>query len=478
MDVYCRVSRVGKRKGESYRSPDIQREEAVRWIEREGLSVGQIITDEDVSGGKAVEDRGLAELIRRAEAGTSDGVVVYAMDRFGRDELDASIAVKRLHDAGTRVVSATEGIDSSRTDTGSKMALKMMLIIAEAYLDRVKGNWKHATTQALNDGIYIAARAPIGYARADGKVNGEDLAPGVERNGRLVVDEPAAAAVRGVFELRAAGASWKRCNRTLELALGRKISPSTARRIIHNRVYLGQVCFGEQIVEGAHKAIISEELWSAANNVRGPKLPKDGSVANKALLRGLVYCSTCGRKMGVGRMNKAGDASYVCNQKYTGGPCTTGGAASASSVDEHVLWLLANDTSGAAEAAAAEKRRALEAREAKVAAKAELEMWMEDTEASAATRKNMILKAEAKLEAARAELYDLPDPGEGDVVVLDGRPMLYEKWDDLAQEQKRAHLTRYVGRVTVTKSNRGRWQPISERIAVTWIDGSEPVIAA
>ncbi len=58
---------------------------------------------------------------------------------------------------------------------------------------------------------------------------------------------------------------------------------------------------------------------------------------------------------------------------------------------------------------------------------------------------------------------------------LDGRPILYEKWGDLTQDQRRRHMRQYVGSVTVRScGKRGRWVPISNK--VTWKDGSEPVL--
>src|ERR1700740_3189122 len=131
MDVYLRVSKVGGRdaKEEAYRSPALQRDACRRWAKQEQIAVGREVLDEDVSGGKAIGSRGLEELIARAERGATEGVIVYTLDRFERDEYDASVAIKRLRDAGARVVSATEGLDSSRTDPGSKMAFKMYLMM-------------------------------------------------------------------------------------------------------------------------------------------------------------------------------------------------------------------------------------------------------------------------------------------------------------------------------------------------------------
>ena len=64
-----------------------------------------------MSGGKAIANRGLEELIRRAENGVSAGVIVYKLDRFGRDAAEVVLAKKRLRDVGARLMSA-DGYDS------------------------------------------------------------------------------------------------------------------------------------------------------------------------------------------------------------------------------------------------------------------------------------------------------------------------------------------------------------------------------
>jgi hypothetical protein len=47
------------------------------------------------------------------------------------------------------------------------------------------------------------------------------------------------------------------------------------------------------------------------------------------------------------------------------------------------------------------------------------------------------------------------------------------------QDQKRAHLRHFIRSVTISKADpkRRRWQPIDERIAVTWVDGTAAAAA-
>ena len=165
MDAYVRVSRVMGREDDSYMSPSIQEDDARRWADREGVAVGIVAKDEDVSGGKAIEDRGLEKLIKRIERGASAGVIVNHTDRFGGDELNAAIAIKRISDAGGRLIVTATGLDSS--DPNSKMPLRFYLMMAEAFLDRVKDNWDATKRRSIERGLHICGAPPIGYRRHD-----------------------------------------------------------------------------------------------------------------------------------------------------------------------------------------------------------------------------------------------------------------------------------------------------------------------
>lgn len=67
----------GDERGDSYKSTEIQREAIAQWAQLNQVQIGKIEKDEDVSGAKAVHDRKLEKLVRGAENGVSDGVLVY-----------------------------------------------------------------------------------------------------------------------------------------------------------------------------------------------------------------------------------------------------------------------------------------------------------------------------------------------------------------------------------------------------------------
>jgi DNA invertase Pin-like site-specific DNA recombinase len=507
MDGYIRVSRVMGREGDSYMSPSIQKDDIEKWAAQHEVAIARMEKDEDVSGGKAVEQRKLEALIKRIESGASTGIVVNHTDRFGRDALDAAIAIRRIHKAGGRMIATTQGLDSSKPE--SKIVLNFYLMMAEAYLDRSKQQWDSVKRRNLEErGLHVSGKPPFGYRRKDElswperPAHGSLVTDGTReareawkarpsemRDGNLVVDPAEAAAVRLVFELRARGETYANIVRRVEDLLGKQVSSNLPHRIVSKRVYLGEA---EAVVrakdspdddareritrKGTHEAIVSQELFDAAQSVSDPRLPNDGSLAAKALLSGLVRCAGCGETMHIkGRGPKgARKAFYSCSRKRRMGKpvCSAPANADVKMIDEYVVWLLSVDESGAAEGAGTAERNWLEAKDALRQAEDELEHWMANANVSADVRRRMIEEADAAISAANAKLWALDDPnvGEQQVIRIGEKLFAYAPWGESMKADRRT-LQRYVGSVTVAKGN--RWQPLSSRVQVRWADGSE-----
>ena len=114
MDGYVRVSRVAGRKGESYISPKVQRDKITGWANLHDVELGEVVVEEDVSGAKPVDERELGMLLRRVESGQSQGIIAYKLSRFGRGALETLQAVERIREAGGRLVTVEDGVDSAK----------------------------------------------------------------------------------------------------------------------------------------------------------------------------------------------------------------------------------------------------------------------------------------------------------------------------------------------------------------------------
>ena len=76
------------------------------------LGIETEVVEEDVSGSKRAKDRGLEELLLRAEQRVSGGIVVAWQDRLSRGSLkDTADVWERLGKAGARLIAVGDGVD-------------------------------------------------------------------------------------------------------------------------------------------------------------------------------------------------------------------------------------------------------------------------------------------------------------------------------------------------------------------------------
>jgi site-specific DNA recombinase len=478
MDVYVRVSRVGERdaQGDAYKSPDIQLEAIAQWAQNNEVQIGKVVKDEDVSGAAAVRERGLEQLIRRAEDRVSGGVLVYRIDRFGRDAVEVLTALKRLTDADARLVAVAEGLDSS-TDVG-RFVIGIMVTLAEYHLAMLRSGWASAVNKAVQQGKHVASRAPLGYLRADQADADYDDRGNLIRNARLVPDPATKDAVRRAFEMRADGASHTAVVDYLRQALGRGLAKSSVTGMLRNRAYLGEARGPNgAVLKGAHEVLVSENLFRRVQARAGTRWLPTGSLARQARLGGLITCAGCGHKLRVMGATVKGErvASYACAGRYAGGDCPGPAAALVRLVDDYVADRLAGAWEEVAAGAASAEEQFVQARARADAAEAALDQWVRldaKTQLGLGAKfdEGVALRQQA-VEDARRSLWELEDTiGDLPIVHVDGKPYVYEQWGD-DPERDRAHLRRHIASVTLAKADpkRRRWQPIGERVEISWV---------
>jgi site-specific DNA recombinase len=344
-DIYTRVSDVGGREGASYGSPEIQEADCRRWAGMHGVTVGEVVLEEDVSGGVDPEERALERLLRRIESGESQGIICREVDRFGRDPISGCLAWERIANAGGRLVGAIDGIDSALPEHEEMFGHKM--VTGKAYRKRVARNYQEGRRRAAARGVYLAARAPFGYDRKD-EVDPQYGSRGqLLRDGRLVVNEREAALRREAAERRAAGQDIGRITRWLQSegvtttrrvkgkTVTEPITKSGVRSMLKSRAALGEAKDADgNVVKNAHTPIMDEALWERSNAVKGAYHPRDGSIAEKLTLSGLVVCDGCGKRCRGGAYGRNGKRTpqYVC----TSAKCKRRAGMKADKLHAHV----------------------------------------------------------------------------------------------------------------------------------------------
>jgi DNA invertase Pin-like site-specific DNA recombinase len=306
-DGYIRVSRVNGRSGDSYRSPGDQRAVIERLAIAHGLKLGEIVTEEDVSGSKKAAQRELGRLIEKIENGRSAGLIVWKVSRFSRSLLDGVTTASRISEAGGRLL----GEDLDTSAPMGKALLGLMLGLAEEELDARREGWKRATDGAIQRGIYIGI-TPVGFTKQDDQT--------LRQNQDAKV-------IRRVFLARAAGRSWNNLASDLEEA-GVKTATglgswhmNSVRSLIGNQIYKGTLINGHEH-HFANYAIVTAAEWNAAQPSRGKGNHDHAERGRWALLSGFAVCSGCGRALSPGETHKGGKSYryYRCQWRTCPAP--------------------------------------------------------------------------------------------------------------------------------------------------------------
>lgn len=275
---YMRVSRVAGR--EHLISPELQEKRIRGFVEIRGWSIEVFPPELDVSGGR-VRRPILEEIIERIERGEFDGVIVSQMDRLSRMEMTTALTViERIEEAGGQIVAVAENVDPTTPE--GRMARNVFLSLAAMERERHASQLAEAKERAVRLGIWPMPRVPIGYTK------GED---------RKLTPGPDAEKVRHAFECRAGGGSWRMVGEILN-----GVAPSTAQKVLRNRVYLGEIVVGDWSNPTAHPAIVDRGLFEA---VQGRE-PAPASKGGDWLLKGIIRCGGCQRTM------VAGEGAYRC----------------------------------------------------------------------------------------------------------------------------------------------------------------------
>lgn len=425
-----RVSFVGGRGGEAFHADRDQIRALTVEAERRDVELEILEPEMDISGGLPIAQRpSLLQAVEGVERGEYAGIMVAYLSRLGRSVREQLAVWDRVEAAGGRIVVVQEGIDTS-TPAG-KFQRTVLLAVAEMELDMHAERFENLREWATAAGIWQRRQTPTGYSRDP-------------RTRKLVPDERAKAVERA-FADRAAGGS------IMGIARHLKMTPSGARQLLKNRVYLGELRVGKHVNPAAHPPLVSEAVFLAAQ--AGMTSRPARSTRPVALLAGLVRCASCGHVMSRGR------GVYTCARRHSAGDCPRPASITIDKADAHVTRI-----------AIAELRKIRQIPEGKEAqlegavadAKAELAAYLEGVLAAglspnefadgARSRREAVQKAQSAL--ARAQTLR-PVRGNREAI-----------WKALDPEQRNRFLRSLVDLVVVTPAGRGKNLPPGERMQV------------
>ena len=304
----------------------------------------------EVVSGESIADRPeFQKVLKQIESPKIKAVLVVETSRLGRPDMEEIGKISKMFRyTNTIVITPSRAFDIA--DKYERDMFEQELKIGNYYLEYVKTVLRAGREASVKRGCYVCSKPLYGYDKVT-------ITEGKRKYPTLAINEEQATIVRMIFNayINENIGTQAIANRLNDMGIKppmiERWSADTIRDMLENPHYIGKVKWNERkavvvldngkfrktrpkatdedyiLCDGLHEAIISEELFYAAQDKRGRS---HRTCANKELrnpLAGLLYCE-CGRSMSY-RHSTRGDLKYreprlVCNgQKYCGnGSCS------------------------------------------------------------------------------------------------------------------------------------------------------------
>ena len=277
-----------------------QRQQIAEHIAEAGWQEFAVYEDRGYSGARA--DRpGLVRLL--ADREHYDVLVVWALDRLGRDMTLLATTVGKLRDSGVRLEVLSGGVELDSAE--GELHFHVRAAVSQYERQMIARRGRMAAEAIARQGRYNGP-PPTGYRFQDSV---------------LVPVPHEVEIVRRVFSEFAGGRGYSVIARRLNAdsiptTRGGNWRSTTLREMLTNPVYIGHVRFQGEEREGLHEGIIEPMLWERVQALVSAQTSSKGKARGRKpkgphlFTRGLLRCGDCGEAI-VPRSNWG--EHYLCN---------------------------------------------------------------------------------------------------------------------------------------------------------------------
>ena len=326
--LYMRLSREDGDKEESS-SVTNQREMLKRYVsEQPNFFIVKEYVDDGWTGANFDRPK-FKEMIADIEAGIIDTVITKDLSRLGRERLGVGHYTEiYFPEHNVRYIALLDNIDTY-FDAGMNDMAPFKGVINDMYVRDISKKIRSSLIERKKAGNFLGVTAPYGYQKDP------------NNKFHLIINEKEAEVVKRVFRLYLEGNGLTRIaqiltkdgipvpgesrdiGKTRRTALYSSWKQTTIRRILDNRVYLGELVQFKRrkinykskrritvpeeeryICRGTHETIIDEESFNAVQNILKKNKSFKGS-KHDYLFKGLLFCSECGARLNVTYSNYA-----------------------------------------------------------------------------------------------------------------------------------------------------------------------------
>ena len=298
--VYLRVSTDTQ--AEHGVSLDVQEAECRARAAELGADSVTVYRDDGISG-MEWDRPGLQALL--SDLPQLDLLVVWAKDRLTRDLRHLLTILDTLATAGTRLVAIRESVETQTAE--GILSLQITGALSEYHPRKTAENVKAAMRRIAETGR-VPANRPFGYRR--------------NADGALEPDPVQAPIVAELFALAANGdgiqklAQWLNDKHPTRPRGGEHWRPTSVRWILTNRVYVGEVKWGDLLLPGTHESLVGRAEWDAVQERLSRRVTVRGRTVRH--YTPLLRCGQCGSPLSVTSRYARGSRElmyYYCTRR-------------------------------------------------------------------------------------------------------------------------------------------------------------------
>lgn len=310
--VYARYS--SHRQGEQ--SIEGQLAEAYKYAETHKLKIVHEYIDRAMTG-RNDNREAFQEMLKDTAKKQFDTIIVWKIDRFGRNREEIAFNKYRCRKNGVKVVYVAESIPDSPEGVILESVLEGM---AEYYSLQLSQNIRRGQRASAEKCQATGGCRPLGYA-----VNPQTK--------KFEIDPETAPTVRLVFEMYSSGKNVaeiiRELNRKgLRTLRGKEFTKSSLRKMLKNEKYLGIYTYKDDIrVVGGMPRIIDDEIFYKVQEMLkvNKRAPKSTWSHCEYILTDKLFCGHCGSKMfGESGTSRTGQKHhyYICAQRKKDHSCS------------------------------------------------------------------------------------------------------------------------------------------------------------
>ena len=237
-------------------------------------------------------------------------VLVYAIDRFGRNSIEIAVNKQRLKKNGKMLISATqrtsENIDGSKNLDGILLE-NVYIGLAEYYSAELSQKIRRGLHESRTKGLYCGGIMPYGYKKEPVDEKGYHK--------RIVEDEVTAPIVRYIFQSYANGMNVPEIIDSLTAQgifyLGKPFVRNTVYKMLRLEKYIGIARYSEGVFTNIFPPLVDKDIFDRVQVILDKFAIGGKSQKVDYLLRGKLFCGKCGKPIsGEKSTSKSGREFY------------------------------------------------------------------------------------------------------------------------------------------------------------------------